>query len=113
MFSRLHGYCYPLCYPLTPQKPPRRYSCMSVATLCTKILSRSTVILATLVLSGVVSNAKVDSTIAATIPNSEEFLIDGPNGRKLRIQIGGLKPNAVDLQLFGIVQCHCSIPYAP
>ena len=26
---------------------------------------------------------------------------------------GGLTPNAVDLQLFGIVQCHCSIPYAP
>ena len=26
---------------------------------------------------------------------------------------GGITPNAVDLQLFGIVQCHCSIPYAP
>ncbi len=27
--------------------------------------------------------------------------------------LGGITPNAVDLQLFGIVQCHCSIPYAP
>ena len=99
MFSRLHGFCYTFCYPLTPQKPPRRYSCMSVATLCTKILSRSTVILATLVLSSVVSNAQVDSTPAATIPNSEEFLIDGPNGRKLRIQISHPHPDDPGLSL--------------
>jgi len=72
---------------------------MSVATLCTKILSRSTVILATLVLSSVVSNAQVDSTIAATIPNSEEFLIDGPNGRKLRIQISHPHPDDPSLSL--------------
>ena len=26
---------------------------------------------------------------------------------------GGESPNAVDLQLFGIVQCHCSIPHTP
>ena len=26
---------------------------------------------------------------------------------------GGSSPNAVDLQLFGILQCHCSIPYDP
>ena len=26
---------------------------------------------------------------------------------------GGITPNAIDLQLFGIVQCHCSIPYDP
>ena len=26
---------------------------------------------------------------------------------------GGITPNAVDLQLFGIVQCHCSIPHNP
>lgn len=26
---------------------------------------------------------------------------------------GGSSPNAVDLQLFGIVQCHCSIPHNP
>ena len=29
------------------------------------------------------------------------------------LYFGGCSPNAVDLQLFGIVQCHCSIPYAP
>ena len=29
------------------------------------------------------------------------------------LYFGGSSPNAVDLQLFGIVQCHCSIPYAP
>lgn len=30
-----------------------------------------------------------------------------------RPYFGGITPNALDLQLFGILQCHCSIPYAP
>lgn len=99
MFSGLHVYCYPFCYPLTPQKPPQEYRCMPVATLCTKILSRSTVIFMTLALSGVLSNAQVESTTPATIPNTEEFLMDGPHGRKLRIQISHPHPDDPSLSL--------------
>ena len=38
----------------------------------------------------------------------EDRLEPNPEG-----YFGGRSPNIIDFQLFGIIQCHCSIPYAP
>ncbi len=98
MFSRLHGYFTLCATPNAPETASKVFLYEHRNTLHQDSLQIDSHT-SDLHLIGVVSNAQVDSTIAATIPNSEEFLIDGPNGRKLRIQISHPHPDDPSLSL--------------
>ena len=66
---------------------------------CIKIFSRVLAAFTTTLLLSGISIAQIEPTGSATISNTEEFLMEGPNGRKLRIQISHPHPDDPSLSL--------------